>query len=345
MSSDSVSLDRKQLATTLDLLAREQRRLRWHPLWFQLHRITVALFVLSLLLAALAWVALEYDWAPTGLPLETAFGGAIFAGVVSFWAIPPLFLINLVFAWKLWRHRRLQRRLRLTPEQRKRIRRSIKKRPVMAVLAFAGALLAISLAILLFLSIADRLDSVATSQIGFRAGDHVITAGLVLVASSFPLLWLMARARDRLREVSFLRTQLADEIADDGPDPEARISIDDYDRLARLEKQRAIEERNRSVRRGIETARNRIYAIQRSLDVQAAIEQLENDTRATVERVIFELMSEPRSRQARPLSDSSLFSIPVPDSSIEILYEPDDANRRVRIHNLQFAHRAAGAGP
>lgn len=334
---NQVALDRTQLATTLDLLAREQARLHRHPLWFHLHRAMVFIFVGSIAIVLVAYVLPDLktprlvDSHPILLvvPLGLAASSAV--------ATIPLLLINLSFAWRLWRHNRLQRRLGLTPAQRDQIRRSIRRRPLTGLLAVAGSLL--SLPLLAFV-IATAIELTKATELGLQLGVLLIGLTSISMALSFPALWLISRSRDRHREITRLREQLARE-AESGEGSEASlVSTEDYDHLARLEKQQAVEALNRSLHEGRKATRAQLYAIQRSLDFHAAIEQLQSDTRSTVDRVLFDLMTDPRPSQAQRLAASSLLSIPVPDSSLELLYEPDDDARRLRIHSLQFASRA-----
>lgn len=344
MAKVNVALDRRQVGATLDLLSTEQARFRWHALWFHLHRATMYLLVLSALLLFAGVFAVE----KLGLVLDEPYlsysgGGLAMVLVGSFFAAIPLFLINLPYAWKLWRHNRLRRRLHLSPGQKAQIRRAVRKRPLMALLALLGTVAA--LVLLLGMSGA-LLTRVEETSIGSRLGDIGIGLSLLCVVLSFPSLWLMARARDRLRELERLRVRLAREGSSGAADSEpAVISAEEYNRIARIETLRTFEQQQRTVRQAARLTTAPLYAIQRSLDVHAAIEQLQGDTRGVVEQVIFDLMSNPRPDNASVLAPSKLLSVPVPDTSLELRYELDEPANRLRIHSLQFATcRVPGTG-
>lgn len=324
-----VALGPTQLTRTLDLLAAEQARLRRRYLWFWLHRAMVYVLAVSLALLVLAFLVLGNDLeAPD--PLLYGVGALSLTTVGSFFAIVLLFLINLPFAWRLFKQSWLRRRLHLSPEIHAQVRDSIRKRPLMALLAVLGSIVAVAAMVFVLDRFFDR-----SSGPMLLDEDIWLSICVAIVGLSVPTLWLMARAMDRLETVSRLHSQLEREQSGLGGES-VQVSAADYERVARLEKQRTIEARERSVRKGSKLTKARIYAIQRSLGVQAAIEQLEADTRLGVEQVIFHLMSSPRSRQAEPMADSGLLSIPVPKTSLALHYEVDDQASRIRLHRLQF---------
>jgi hypothetical protein len=323
-----------QITRTLDLLAAERARLRRRYRWFWLHRAMVYVLVVSLVLLVLAFLLVGNDVDASG-PVIYALGGLSLAMMGSFFAIVPLFFVNLPFAWRLFKHDQLRRRLRLSPEIHAQIRESIRKRPLMALLSVLGSIVAVAAMVFV-------LDQVLGRASGTMALNAEIWLSICIgvVGLSVPTLWLMARAVDRLETVARLHTQL-EQGRDSLDSGSIQVSAADYERLAHLEKRRTIEARERSVRKGIKLTKAPIYAVQRSIDVQAAIEQLQADTRLGVEQAIFDLMTAPRSRKAAPLADSALLAVPVPETSLELHYEVDDQASRIRLHRLQFQEQRA----
>ena len=323
---ESLSLGTDQFARMLDIVVAEHAALKRHLLWYRLQKAAFYLLALALAIALLG---------SFGETMEVSLGEFVFwsgvalAGIASL-AIVPLFFINLPFAWKLLEHELLRRRLGLQEGLRDHLRAAVKDRWIMLMLSVVGLVAAV----VANLYIAEMIEILSTAPLLDLLEALWVPIAIAVVGLSVPSLWLISRGVDRLEEVSRIRDRLRREVAPEGAESgRIEVATQDYDRIAWMEKVRVLDDRNRSVRKGSKLAKSSIYAVQRSLEAQAAIERLDSKARLQLEKTIFSLMDKPKPKQAREESPDRLL-LPIPDSGLVLCYKVDDANNRIRIYDV-----------
>lgn len=325
--AEYLTLGTAQFNRMLDVLVAEQSALRRRFFWFRLQKAAFYLLTVALGIALLGLVVPQ-RWSGLG---EHVFGFAVVVGGIACLAIVPLFFINLPFAWRLFKQELLRRRLGLEEALHERLKTAGKKRWVMFALSLVG--LVVAATAIWYMASEAELDR------GMVLGELIraiwLPVTVLVVGLSVPGLWLMSRGVDRLEEVSRLRDRLKSDASPEARDSgQFEVSFRDYDRVARIEKVKALDDRHRSVRKGAKLAKASIYAVQRSFEAQSAIERLDAKARMQVEETIFGLMAKPRPKQVREDSPGRL-SLQVPDSLLVLSYEVDEENERIRIHGLR----------
>ncbi len=324
---ENLTLGTAQFARMLEVLVAEQSHLRRHFKWYRLQK--GAFYLLAI---AVATVVVGFIGGITGVDfLAVLMELALIPAGIAFFALVPLFFLNLPFAWKLFQQGRLRRRLGLHETLRQRFKAASKKRVIMILLSVVGLLVA-------FYTVAIAVEDAEHSHnapLIEWIEDYWLPFCFVIVGLSIPVLWMTSRGVDRLQEITRLRDRLTRDVTpEDSQAGRIQVSAQDYDRVARLEKMKTLEDREQSVRRGVKLAKGSIFAVQKSLEAQSAIERLPSKARLKVEETLFELMSKPRPKAAREEAGGVL-RLPVPDASLALTYEVDDEHERIRLHGVE----------
>lgn len=327
MTTD-LKLDRKQVSRALDILADHQSTLERYFVRYKWLKATFYVWFVAVILMIVA-----FFFAPgiesvddTDSPGFLAFMVVIMTQGILLFVMVVLFLLNLPFGVRILKQERLRRRLGIDAGAQIAARDARKPRVIMLVASVIGVAIAGVGAFNLVNTILKEPEIFA-----------ILGASLIMIGGiTPPLLWLLSRGVDRLDDVARLREQLSKSVSDaESPADEFELTALDYDRLSRLEKRTMQMQREQSVKRGFEyTQKQDLFAVQRSSQSQTAIEGLDSDSRLAVEKVIFDLMTDPRPGDTR-LAEDSLIHLRVPDTSLTLLYDVDDDSRNVRLHYLQ----------
>ena len=166
-----------------------------------------------------------------------------------------------------------------------------------------------------------------------------------LLGLSFIFLHFMRRGKQRLDVVRGLRASLSKYEKSFEQDKLQRINIDakEYDKIARMERAQIIRDRQQSIDMGLKKARTFGYLIQKSREMQAAKARLEPSIKILVENQILQFRTEPVPTGSSEDLDTGTFRLQVPDTDVEIVYQVDQDNRRIKIFSLQTAGSAVSS--
>ena len=342
---ENPTLGLENFEEALAILKREQQAnmpSRKEELYFRYFNLVVyAFFGLCVLL-----VSLE----PTkkGIYQNIWLWGWGLAGVLSL-AILPLFFLNLGFMKKLRRQAKLRRRLNLDtyfkPLFRAQRRESTFSNFWTLLVSFTGYGFVLLGLILLIFSIALIFSKGGVKEIGLLfpvSFVGLVGFALAVVGLSSIFLHFMRRGEARLKVVNDLQTSLSKHEKSFEEDSQQRISIDadEYDLIARIERAQIIADRQRSIDKGVKEARTAGYLIQQSRDVIDSKSRLDPAIRPLVEDQILQLTTDPAPIGSREEPGSGLIRLLVPETPVEIVYQVDRDNHRLRVFSL--GTRASG---
>lgn len=327
MTAD-LKLDQRQVSRALDVLADHQSKLqryferyKWLKATFYVWFVAVTLMIAAFLIAPEFKGVDETESARILTLTVVALAQAMLLFVMII-----LLLLNLPFAVRIFKQELLRRRLGIDANTNIAVKESRKPRVIMLIASIIGLALVAVGAANLFEAIVKEPEPL-----------EILGMSLLIVGGITPsFLWLLSRGVDRLDDVARLREQLSKSVSVEGaPADEFELSAPDYDKLSRLEKRTTQIQREQSVKRGVQFAREQdLFAVQRSVQSQSAIEGLDSPSRFAVEKAIFDLMTNPRPVDSS-LTEDSLLNLPVPDTSLRLFYDVDDDSRNVRLHYLQ----------
>lgn len=167
--------------------------------------------------------------------------------------------------------------------------------------------------------------------------EPVVLLGMVMlfapVGVLVPTLYLMRRGRERIEAVRQLQASLAPQTAREGAEQE--ISAVHYHKIAAIEREQIIRDRQRSLRTDSAADEASTYSVQRSRTAADVQGKLDPQTYLSVEKRVFDLMRNPLPDGHRTDPSTGLNQLQVPGTSFQISYRVDDENRRIRILDIE----------
>jgi hypothetical protein len=269
----------------------------------------------------------------------------VVTGVVGFTALAmlPILLLNLKLVSRLWRAARMRRRLGLTEPLAAVFQAQRRKTWLLnfltAVLAVVGVVFVL-LAVAVPAIVREELEVTGSRSvlIGLFIGLYLIL-GITLISLHY-----LRRGMERLAVVEGLRTTLS-AVASDRKEQAGAVSVspEDYDLIAKIERDQIIRERYQNIARSKAGARTSGYVVQMGVEAQQGKSRLPAAERLLVDEQIVKLMADPQSSDVVTDPQRGLRRLPVANTSAEILFEVDEADRRVKIVGIESsaASRAA----
>lgn len=249
-----------------------------------------------------------------------------------------LFFLNLGLIRKLWNQARLRRRLRLDQhfEAAFRAERSESRLKnyltfILSILGYpsviAGFFIIASAFVLLFLDF-----GLFYSVLALSIGIAFATVGLSLVSFHF-----MLRGKQRLDLVRRLQENLSKryDANEQEVDDSFAVDPDYYNEIARIERTQIITDRQISIEKGLEEESTTDYVIQQSREVIAAKAELDQQTNSLVDDQILQLTRNPLPVGSTRDPDSRIAHLPVREASVEITYQVNEKERRIRVLSLR----------
>ncbi len=332
------SLNSGELQAALAILEREQAACLPTPLQARFYRaFNIAAYLLAAVAAAEIVIftiafAGEDDPSEALEPLHWAFMGLCAILFV-------LFVLNVGLIRKMYRHAQLRRRLRLTnflmPVFRAEREASKIKNIVTICISVVGAVLTIVglLSVVLvftlwiepgFLHLSDAQFAVALPMtLAFTS------VGIGLMSFHF-----MRRGKQRLEIVTRLHAMLTSQAAAPGA-VEAKLSSDDYDILASLERGQIISERAGSIITAQREAPSASYSCQISRQMNDVKKTLPAELLARVDDVTLGLLKNPEPADSKREPDTEGRLVGVPGTDLRILYDVDKSRHLVRLFELR----------
>jgi hypothetical protein len=332
----TVTLGSGELEAALAVLKREQSEYMPSPrqqLCFRLFNWSIHLFVAVILCNLIAMIVGADD-----IVLQV---NAVAFGVLSL-AVVVCFFLNLGLIWKLVRHAKLRRRLRLAGKLRtafKAKRRSGRLRNILtALIAVFGAFFVPVGAVLFVVMILIMIDDSNPDLQNYLAISSVASTALIL-GISLVSLHFMRRGKERLDVITGLQASLLQGKEDPAgrADVASEISTSAYDKIARMERAHIIADRAQSIKSAAKEAADSSYLIQMSRDLAGAKAQLDSHSRLQVDDEVLKLMTEPRPPEAKTDSKTGHLLLRVPETSVSIRYDIDEAGHRIRLYTLESA--------
>jgi hypothetical protein len=327
--SDQVSLDAQGLRDALAILQREQaaylpteRELTFYR-WFSIFAYSTAASV-GLVIA----LGVVSDDIQAGT-MSVVFEFLSIAALVTMFATIVLFALNTSLIRKLYRLAKLRKRLNLADyvaealyAARHPLRRFVTT--MTHVVSLVGWLLIIG----------AFLGGVAVVFTVLDEGTSPITLGSIYLATfvvgvSFISFRYIRRGKHQLEVVLRLQRTLTDHAAE----PEVKLSTDDYQAIASLERQHIIRDRATSIATARRNTNEPGYLCQTSRQMSLAKGTLPPELLVEVEKTIAELLVDPLS--AAGSDHGTEKSIPVAGTGLRIQYDIDSARHLVRLHDLQ----------
>ena len=336
--TDQISLDAQGLDSALGILQREQtaylpteREQRLYR-WFNICVYSMAiLFVLEFAMVGAA----DKEGA-----LSILFGLLSFVVGALMLATVILFFMNLGFMRKLYRHAQLRKRLRLasyfadafSAERKSSLAGNI----VTQLTTIAGWLLIV---FAFFGAVAVAIEDASVKDIGALAAGSVYL-GVFLVGVSFISFRYARRGKQQLEVVLRLQKTLTEQAARGAAANEVKLSTEDYNAIATLERQHIIRDRASSIALAHKEAAAPGYLCQSSRQMHLAKSKLPPELLVKVEGAIAELLVDPR--PAAAASDAPVKStLPVADTGLRIEYDVDPSRHLVRLYDLQTERGAS----
>ncbi len=157
--------------------------------------------------------------------------------------------------------------------------------------------------------------------------------GLAVLGLSFIFLYFMQRGKQRLNLVNNLRSALAEheETFEHDKEQQVRIDANEYYRIAEIEREQIISDRQRSISLYSKKALRSEFVIQQSREVRATKANLDKATAALVGDQILQLTTDPRPSGSTEDPDTGTIRLPVPETAVEIEYQVDKDDRRIRV--------------
>lgn len=251
-----------------------------------------------------------------------------------------LFFLNLGLIRKLHGHAQLRRRLNLRDyfagafsAERRATRIANVLTLLLAVLG--GCFVVLGLGGLIAVGFAD----LRAAKIGLMAAASVYVVMVVLGISFFSF-HFMRRGQQRLEVVLRLQRTLTDQAAGAG---QPKLSPDDYNAIAVLERQHIIRDRATSIASGRKEAEDSTYLCQSSRQMHEAKSRLPPEVLVKVEGAIAQLLSDPATAAASADPVTGSRSIPVAGTGLAIQYDVSAEKNLVRLYDLRASAGAAEA--
>jgi hypothetical protein len=167
-------------------------------------------------------------------------------------------------------------------------------------------------------------------------GTTIFASAAIIVALSFFSFPFMRRAKQKLETILALQKTLMKQ--KEGPATgrvsSAQLSPSEYEEIARIETTQIIEDRARSIGLAQNEPPDATYLIQNSKEMLSGKHQLDLETRTRVETAIFQLSTDPSPPDAVKDSETGVLRLPVPETSVEIVYHIDEEQRRIFLLSL-----------
>lgn len=336
MTDDRVShreLSREQVQYARSLLEAERKLLlpsKYQLIGYRMFNGVAMTLLMAIAIGGLGVVAAELP----GLEMGLAVGCIslyVIAGLT--FLLVPMFLLNLPLVRKFWRLASFRRDLGLGAALTSAFHSERKRKRVRNLLTGLGVLVGLGLVIWSVVAFfADHLDSARHGAMDIE--DILLVAVPFMIGLSFFSLHYMRRAKERLAVVAKILDSLADGVAGSSEGAEAMVSLPagSYKAVARLERENIYLDRQRSIRAASKATGASQFALQRSHEVQAALADLDHETRHTAEEAMFSLIENATPPESSVDSETRLHVLPIGESSWELLYEVDRELMRIRVH-------------
>ena len=332
--TDQISLDAQGLESALAILQREQtayvptERERRLYRWFNICVYSMAVvFVLGSIVGPM--IGKESG------PLYAVFGLlGIVAGVLMLGTI-VLFFLNWTLIRKLYRHAQLRKRLKLADYFASAFsaeRKTTVVANVVTMLTFIAGWLLILFSF--FGAVAIVIEDIRVKQMGPVAVGSVYLV-MFLIGVSFISFRYVRRGKQRLEVVLRLQKTLTEQAGQGAEAKEVKLSADEYNAIATLERQHIMRDRANSIASAHKQADAPGYLCQSSRQMHLAKSKLPPELLAKVEGAIAELLVDPLAAAAANDPRTEKSTIPVAGTGLRIEYDVDRHRQLVRLYDLR----------
>lgn len=338
-----LEVDSQQFERMIALLREEQKRLKSH---FALYRLFYAAVVLFLACAIAAVTVPSRAWS----------GWLSSAAVATSGAVIILFVLNLPYLIDLMRLAARRRRLGLEPGLVEVTKRFGKDNPILFLLAVLGTVVVIGSLRMLFELGRDAYRDPSLSgrlyvtELVNAAGPYLV---LLFLGAALLSLYVMKRGKQRYELVERMSADLLPgrkggdlaqrearepiETAEREPARSSplrrsgpiKLSEDEYDLVAALERASAIDARSGIPKRAAKLKKSKLYALHRTPEAEASLWLEDWETRERLEKALRVLTREPRPAEAREMGDD--LEMVVPATGHLIRYTVDDRREAIRL--------------
>jgi len=354
---EKTTLNIQQFGSALAILERERRTKMSTPredFYFRIYNYSVWVFTCIYI----PYVLILYFY-----PEFTAWIGNIdLVYLISdylFWsialltiAIVILFFLNLKLVLKLWNQARLRRKLNVDTKLKEIFKYQLPRGESSKVLMIERYFAAFGIIIILFQlffgfvknwsflseSIKTNITSIDLKAIFALIVIFGRLCGPIALGICMTSRYFMRRGKERLEIVDQLQQSLSKHktaFENSTADKSINIASTDYDLLASLERMQILDDRQLSIQRARKESRESSYVIQKSHKMLDALYTLDSDTRVKVEDEILRLASDPMHQGAIREPQSGTLRIRVPDTTLDITYQIEFDDRRIKIYTLE----------
>jgi len=252
-----------------------------------------------------------------------------------------LFISNWGLIRKLYRHARLRRELKLAcyfePAFRAQRKATRVGNAVTMTIALLGVVLVVGSLAFSIASFAIWLSTSVSAADFSNITIHLLSRSLPVlgVGLSFASLHFVRRGKQRLEVVLRLQETLQRKAADPSQTPEIKLSLDDYDAIASLEREHIIRDRASSIVSGRKESNAPGYLCQTSRQMYGAKRKLQPEVLGKVEGAIADLLANPVPVNATTDPVTGSRSIAVADTDLSIEYDVDSDRRLLRLYDLK----------
>lgn len=331
--TDQVSLDAQGLESALAILRREQtayvpteREKRLYR-WFNICVYSMAaVFVLLSVVGAVSEDRSDAFYVVLGL-LGLVSGALMFGTVV-------LFFLNWGLMRKLYRHAQLRKRLRLADYFASAFsaeRKTTAVRNIIALLMFIVGWLLILFSFVGAVLIV--IQDISVKEMRAVAGSVYLV--MFLVGVSFISFRYIQRGKQRLEVVLRLQKMLTEQAGQGDAAKEVRLSAEEYNAIAALERQQIMRDRADSIATARKQDDGAGYLCQSSRQMHLAKSKLPPELLVKVEGAIAELLVDPPAAAAAKGPQTETFSMPVAGTGLRIEYDVDPHRHLVRLHDVR----------
>lgn len=337
--TDQISLDAQALESALAILQREQvtcvptERERRLYRWFNICVYSMAVvFVLVVSMGAV-------DGGKGSDPFRIVFGLLSLVAAAFMLATIVLFFLNWGLIRKLYRHAQLRKRLNLADYFASAFsaeRKATVVGNVVTLLMFiAGCLLIL---VSFFGAVGIAIEESRGQAMGPLASVFVAT---FLVGVSFISFRYMRRGKQRLEVVLRLQKTLTEQAAQGNQGKEVKLSLDEYDAIATLERQHIMRDRANSISSARRQASESGYLCQSSRQMHLAKSKLAPELLQKVEHAIAGLLVDPLAGAAASDPRTGTSTMPIADTGLRIVYDIDPHRQLVRLYDVQTEREAS----
>ncbi len=340
---ESTTLQSQQFNTALAILEKEQQvstLTNREQRFFWLFHIWVFLLVAVYILDGLRNLLL-FD---PGQHIDQVFISNIlyWCYLVLAITIIPLLITNLKLAQKLWRQHRLRQTLGInaalkTAFRKERRRKRLINGLVITLIAFASVATLVSMAYV-FSGFLDSLERHLNPPL-FPTLKHFgyLIFGRLMLCLSLITFYFLRLGKERSDVVNRMQQTLSEHRIDfkKNPDSQLDIDINDYNRIARLERTHIIDTRNLSIEKAHHKRNDDEFMIQRSRTMRDAMNSLNPKTRLQVEDRILRLLSQPRPVEAILDSETGYLQLLISDTNLSLQYQVEDDKHLIKIYSLK----------